>query len=197
MTESSNLQNVTTPSTSNDAQIIQQNRKAMAKGLINIGVRLAEAAKHHDAAEWKERVRTEYGYTPTQSAQLIRIGKSLGQYLDTPTFEALPDLPEDSFKLDWVSRLPIDEMGELLESMDCRASSPREVMHEVQRRQASAKVLKAWDKFKGVVIEAAQTINSDVLAQLREDLSSRFDELDVILSETTSPDEEDDQPAQE
>ena len=123
----------------------------------------------------------DYGYTPSQAAQLINISANLSQYIDTPEFDQLPDLPDDLFKLSWLSRLPIGEIREVLEQMNCRTCKPRQLMNEVKRRLNHLAVLKAWDKFKANAVAAVQGMTDDVRARLKDDLAGRFDEIDEIL----------------
>ena len=156
-----------------------QNAVERIRNLIRIGgdlARLKEISKelHPD---WNGWVREEFGYTSTQSRQLIQLHQNWGKWAETAAARPLLErAPCDLAKLEWLCQLPADDLEGLLDSNDCHALSVIALRKEVQARLRVVTVLKDFDRVIARADTQVQGLTAEQRALLVESLAARVNE---------------------
>jgi hypothetical protein len=179
---------------------IESNEGGTVQRLVAIGVHLArlKAATRSDR-DWTRRVKsirdvTRSGHLlhPRTARRLMELGHSWWSENGTLGSDFVGRLPTDVQKLAWLCRLSLEQLGDLLDTMDCKAEGRRRVIEAVQvvlggrepKKEAAPvpleKVLRSFERAVTRVVTAVAESGGgaqdpgDVLARLRGVLDRAF-----------------------
>jgi hypothetical protein len=156
-----------------------QNAVECIRNLARIGgdlARLKEASRE-DHPDWNGWVREEFGYTSTQSRQLIQLHQNWGAWAETAAARPLLErAPCDLAKLEWLCQLPAGDLEGLLDSNDCHVLSVVALRKEVQARLRVVTVLKDFDRVIARADTQVQGLTAEQRALLVESLGARVNE---------------------
>lgn len=119
------------------AAILQERRKIdRVEGDVVAGhVRLA----HHLAElrvlaqnDWAKQLKT-VGISPRVASRYLQVARHWPEGIGLRESELLPRLPADLLKLEWLCRVPLPRLGDLLNTLDCKAATRAQVIAAVRR----------------------------------------------------------------
>jgi hypothetical protein len=131
----------------NDRQLlIRENVVGAIITKVRIGgelARLKEVSKE-EFPDWNDWVKQEFGYSSTDSRRLILLHLRWGEWAESEAARGLlAKLPDDLAKLEWLCRLPADELEALVDSVDCHHLGSDTVRKAVQARQQVTTIIEA------------------------------------------------------
>ena len=113
-----------------EKQKIDRHEGDIVASLIRIGHHLAElraAAKR----TWAERLKT-LGINPRVAARHLKLAEYWPIEIGLNESDLLARLPVDLLKLEWLCRVPVERLGELLDQLDCKKATRSEVIATVR-----------------------------------------------------------------
>ena len=113
-----------------EKQKIDRREGDIVASLIRIGHHLTElraAAKR----TWAERLKT-LGINPRVAGRYLKLAEHWPVEIGLNESDLLARLPVDLLKLEWLCRVPLERLGELLDQLDCKKASRSEVIAAVR-----------------------------------------------------------------
>ena len=86
---------------------------------------------------WGQRLKA-LGINPRVAARYLKIADHWPTEIGLSESDFLPRLPVDLLKLEWLCRIPLERLGELLKQLDCKKATRTEVIAAVREALGEA-----------------------------------------------------------
>jgi hypothetical protein len=160
--------------------------------------RLLWELKKQAPYSWLEKL-SQIGIHERVARRYLTIGECWATDDRTPESGLLEEMPYDLLKLEWLCRLPLDDLRAFVRTCDCRREPRGSLIKRVQRMlgqipsdsQQDAPGLdplrKESDAYVRRVLKAAESLDSDQRQELAKENEAKFSELQQALKAVGEP----------